>query len=540
MRVLGVIFFAVLVLVGCGTDKQTMQLIGEAESVMIEYPDSALSIMRSIDPATIRGDEDMAHYRLAMAEAMYYNYVDDGRDSLTTLFYDYYLDSDDHAIRARALYQHALVMQSEGENAKAMYSLMEVEKSLEHADNPRLAGLVHRTKGDIYSHECLFHNALVEYEISKENFDRSELPFHTAYALYDIGKAYHKLRDFNSSIQTLCEAESLFDEIDYDSYIYDVQIELCYNYIELGDYENLRNVYKRIDIANNVGYSYCDYFSVGAVLSAYAGNYAEAEALLDRAKKEVFINSSQLLYSEFHVRTLQKQYDEAIVLYKAMIAEQDKAVYNLMNNSLLHSQIELIENERMIIGERAKLNKIRLVSVIIILLLVIIAILLYMRYHNVKRSRDIANYASVIAELEHSLKNLPQNDSSVNMNIDFIELNKICEIYYQYGNTSHVSSKIIAAVNKSIESIKTDEGRLQDLENIVNMQNHNVLSDIREYCPKINNKEYRYILYYLLGFSSRSIAMLLEIDTDALARLKYKVKVKLRECGNAKIKDLIA
>ena len=218
-----------------------------------------------------------------------------------------------------------------------------------------------------------------------------------------------------------------------------------------------------------------------------------------------------------------------------MIAEQDKAVYNLMNNSLLHSQIELLENEFTLIESRAKLNKMQLVSVIVTLLLIIIAILFYMRYYKVKKSMDIANYVSVIAELEHSLKSVTKSEES--LNVDFTELNKICEIYYQYGNTSHVSSKIIAAVNKSIESIKTDEERLQELENIVNLRNNNVLSDIRKSCPRINNKEYRYIIYYLLGFSSRSIAMLLDINTDALSRLKYKVKAKLRECGNSKIID---
>ena len=539
MRWLGVIFLAGMLLVGCSTDEQTLQLIEQAESVMIDHPDSALRVIRSVDTETIRGEEDMAHYRLAMAEAMYYNRLTPNRDSIAQPLFDYYLKSDDHAMRARAMYQHALVMQSDGENAKAMYSLLEAEKSLEHVDNPRLAGLVHRTKGDIYGLESLYYNALVEYQIAKECFDRLDLPFHSAYSLYDIGKTYHNLRDFSSSIQTLCDAESLFAEIGYSSYVYDVQIELCYIYIELGDFDNLRDLYRRIDVANNVGFSYCDYFSVGAVLLSYDRDFVGAENMLDRAKREVIINYPQLLYAEFQVRTFQEQYKEAIILYKAMIAEQDNAVYNLMNNSLLQSQVRLIENERVLIAERAKLNKICLISVIVVLLLVIVAILLYMRYHNVKKSKDIANYISIIAELEQSLKSVTKNESSVNQNADIIELNKICEIYYQYANTSHLSSKIIAEVSRSIESIKTDEKRLQNLENIVNLRNHNVLSEIIESCPKINNKEYRYIIYNLLGFSSRSMAMLLDIDTDALARLKYKVKVKLRGCENAKIKNLI-
>ena len=540
MRVLGVIFFAVLVLVGCGTDKQTMQLIGEAESVMIEYPDSALNIMRSIDPATIRGDEDMAHYRLAMAEAMYYNRITPSRDSIAEPLFEYYLDSDDHAIRARALYQHALVMQSEGENTKAMYSLMEVEKSLEHADNPRLAGLVHRTKGDVYSIECLFNFALEEHEKAKIMFEEAGLYNHANYALFDIALVYNNLRNYSVAIDLLLQVDMIAKE-QGDHFLRNISnIELCLNYIQVSNFESCDAVFGNIEPSCYLGNRICDYYCIGAILQSYNGDHRSADEWLFTARQQPLENQMRLNYAEYVVSRFKGDSDEALEKYMRMIEVQDKNVFNLINNSLLQSQVRLIENERVLIAERARLNKIRLISVIVALSLVIITILLYMRYHIVKKSRDIANYISVIAELEQSLKSATKNESSVNQNTDIIELNKICEIYYQYGNTSHLSSKIIAEVNRSIESIKTDEERLQNLENIVNLKNHNVLSEIIESCPKINDKEYRYIIYYLLGFSSRSMAMLLDIDTDALARLKYKVKVKLRECGNAKIKDLIA
>ena len=54
---------AVLVL-SCSTDKHTVELIDRAERIVVEHPDSALTIMQSIDPSTIHGDEDMARYRL--------------------------------------------------------------------------------------------------------------------------------------------------------------------------------------------------------------------------------------------------------------------------------------------------------------------------------------------------------------------------------------------------------------------------------------------------------------------------------------------
>ena len=540
MRLLSGLLLIVLLLVGCGSDERTMQLIGEAESVMIEHPDSALNIMRSIDPETIRGEENMSRYRLVMAEACYYNRIVPSRDSIAEPLFEYYLDSDDHAMRARALYQYALVMQSEGENAKAMYSLMEAEESLSHTDNHRLAGLVHRTKGEIYGSECLFSLSLDEHQKAKEMFDKAGLSFHSAYALYDIAKVYRCLRDFDLAVYYLMMSEDKFYECGYAPYVFDVQIELCYNYMQKDEYENMSDVLSRIDISDTLGHSLCDYYSLSAVLSAYDKRYDVADSLITRAKQEYITNPLQLAYCEYMVNSLQGKHLKAHELYVSLIAEQDKAVYNLINNSLLQSQIELLENERVIIEERTKSNRIRLISVIVTLFLITITISLYARYQRVKRSRDIANYINIIAELKHSLNVATPNECSSNINADFIELNKICEIYYQYGKTSNISGKVLEAVNESIELLKTDANRMQNLENIVNSQNHNILSAIREDCPKINDKEYRYIVYYLLGFSTRSIAMLLDIDTNALARLKYKVKVKLRECENDKIGMLLS
>ena len=203
------------VAVGCATDKRSAELIAYAEEIAMELPDSALRVVQSIDPESVRGRHDRAHYKLVVAEAHYYNRLAVDRDTIAQPLFDYYIESDNHAERARALYQHALVMQAEGENARAMFSLMEAEKSLTLLDNPRLSGLVHRTKGHIYGAECLFQNALEEYQKSKECFDKAELSFHSAYALYNIATAYSKLRDYDNAIKYLLKSEEQFSENGY-------------------------------------------------------------------------------------------------------------------------------------------------------------------------------------------------------------------------------------------------------------------------------------------------------------------------------------
>ena len=124
------------IIVGCTTT--TLRLIEQSESIAVEQPDSALMLINSVDRASIRGKHDMARYRLVMSEVAYYNRIASDCDSLTRPLFDYYYNSTNHAERARAMYQHGIVMYNGGHNPEAMYALLESEKSLQFYNNPRL------------------------------------------------------------------------------------------------------------------------------------------------------------------------------------------------------------------------------------------------------------------------------------------------------------------------------------------------------------------------------------------------------------------
>ena len=162
-------------MVGCTTHHDVAKQIRRAESIVVDLPDSALGIMRSISPNVLRNKHDAAHYQLVYSEAIYYSGIDSDSDSITRPMAEYYMTSDNHAERARALYMHAYVLKTRGKKADAMLNLMEAESSCNHIDNPRLAGIIHRTKGEIYGDGCLFNNALAEYQAAKVNFIKAGL-----------------------------------------------------------------------------------------------------------------------------------------------------------------------------------------------------------------------------------------------------------------------------------------------------------------------------------------------------------------------------
>ena len=533
------------VAVGCATDKRSAELIAYAEEIAMELPDSALRVVQSIDPESVRSRHDRAHYKLVVAEAHYYNSLAVDRDTIAQPLFDYYIESDNHAERARALYQHALVMLSEGENARTMFSLMEAEKSLTHLDNPRLSGLVHRTKGDIYGAECLFQNALEEYQKSKEYFDKAELPIHSAYATYDIAAIYNRMRDFETAIKMLLIAEDEFGRLNEYGYMFETQIELCYSYIQLNDYSNCRNIFNRIKTHNLNTYSLCDYYCISAILSAIDGNLNQAYLLLNRAKQELIINPMQLAYSEYLIMRICGDDSDALTMYTEMIAEQDKFVFNAINNSLLQSQVDLLSGQ--VASAKEIQQKTRFINYLLTILSVgiVLIFIYYIRNRQRKHQAEIKRYIDIIADMELMRKDNSTNNM-LNATIDRLyrsslnEINELCEIYYEQSDSSRLASKIFVQVESNIERLKSDRERIEELESAVNISHNNIMAKLREQCPGLTEREMRIALYSYAGFSNRAISLLVGANAETLPKIKYSIREHIKSANAIDCDMLIA
>lgn len=121
-----VLFIVVLILVGC-TPKQRniMDSVAEAEEIVITNPAEALRIIESVDSEKITKDDDIGYYALVYSEARYYNRILVTSDSLTRLSVEEYRKDNDHDRRARAYFQHAMVLQLNDSLPEAMIALME-------------------------------------------------------------------------------------------------------------------------------------------------------------------------------------------------------------------------------------------------------------------------------------------------------------------------------------------------------------------------------------------------------------------------------
>lgn len=533
-------------LVGCkATDKQTVALIDRAEQLCSEMPDSALSIIQSVDADLIRDDVNRARYRLVYSEALYHNYIDSDCDTLTRPMAEYYMDSGRHAERARALYQHALVLQRQGQEflAEAMVMLLEAERSLEHSDNMRLRGLVSRAKGDIYGDGCLFVNALESYEVAKECFDTLGLEYHSASVVYDMGGTLIQLREFERAEQMLLEALNYGVGVDNRNFICAVLHELLDLSIYLDDYAKCRAYLEAFTTYDALLYGESHKLSMEAMLLSREGDKEGALRLLDSAATAEDVGWADLEYARYIVYRNSGDAEQALYWQELSKHAQDRLMIEVLEQPVLNIQIDMLRSS--LEAKQREGELVRQRNMIIYIVIAVIAVVVaYLVWRYLRRKNEaIANYVDTISELKHTLDTLPQQmATSINSlyRDRFSELNELCDIYYDHNGSSRHKNMVFNKLSDTIDAIKSDSSRLLELEKAVDNYRGGLMSSLRTLLPKLSERDYRVALYSFAGFSNRAIALFIDSDPIAVSKIKYNIKHKMRNTESTEAEMLIA
>lgn len=532
-----------LVEVGCNTPSEIVALIDESERIVADYPDSALRVIESVDKSRVRGREDQARYRLVYSEALYHNQIDSDCDSLTRPLFDYYYDSDRHEERARAMYQHGRVMYNCGRNAEAIYALLEAEKSLQFYDDPRLMGLVYLIIGNIYGSECLFHNSLEVYEKSYKLFDEIGLEYHALFALHNVAECLYSLKEYD-------KAQQLLDEVVRESYAQGYSellsfalYSLCDIYLYTDRPSGLGDVLPQFDKCQSPILYPLSFNYYCAIYQAYLGNRSEVFRYMSLADSCSNIEETSVEQLKYYLFNYLGEDRQALYWLSQYMAQQEGLMLEILSLPVLNTQLELLRKDNQIADERVKSLRVKYVGLILLSLLVVVIIVVYENYKILKQKHEIEQYVSIVNELRltqanevsHSQSNKSWSVYGSRLN----EINTLFETYYEHGNTSREVTKIVEKVKGIVEQVKHDEVVISQLEQMVNMSHNNIIADIKECTTKLNEKEIRYIIYLLSGFSNRSICLLLDMDGAAVSRLKYRTKNKMLECGLNELVDQI-
>ena len=537
----------VLIAVGC-TSREALESIERAEQLMADSPEEALRIMQGVDRESLRSDEDKARYELVYSEACYYNFMDVDVDSLTRPMMRYYLECDNHAERARAMFQHAVVAYNGGELAEAMVALTEADKSLAEVENARLYGSVQRLKGNIYSEGCLYANALESYSAARDCYRELGLEEHVAYLGYDMGGTLIQLRRFDEARTELEGALAYAMEVESNEFVCAVAHELLDLAIYLDDYDMCREYVELFENEDVLLYGEPHFMCAKAMLLAHDGRVEEALSLVDEAECiEDDLEWADVEYARYIIYRNGGDADNALEWQEMSVNAQDEMLLQVIEQPVLNLQVEMLRSdleaemrERELMRQR---NVTIYVAVGVAVVLIIVSLGLYARYRIRRKDSEIANYVETIESLRTDIERIPRDMAASITTLyrdRFSELNELCDIYYDHSGSSRHKNLVFNKVLETIEAIKGDSSRIDELGAMVDNYRDNALQKLREALPRISERDYRVALYSFAGFSNRAIALFIDSDPVAVSKIKYNIKYKLKGVESIDCEQLIS
>lgn len=518
---------------GCDPNKEEMNDIERAESMLRNNPEEALAIMESIDRSTIFENRELAYYALVYSEACYYNRKLISSDSLTSISVDYYDNRKDYDRRARAFFQHGMVLNLSKQYPEAIIALTESLESINKYGNVHLEGVVHRTMGDVYRARYCYKNSYQEYCLAYDCFHILQLKYHAYYTKYNMGQAAAKMRNYDEAEKILIEVRDYSIENNDMDLLCAVLHELCDIYLKQYEYEKCSEVLTLFEEYDCVFWFVSRYYAVRAIVSSELGDNDLAQEYITIAEEQSDRDEAIIEDAWYSIYKSMGDTKSALYWLELINKRLDESLMVAADQPVLNYQIDLLHNNLTKEEHELTITRQRNVAVYVTIAIILSLLLGILRAFAAKKDRDIQQYIETIHDLQITTHNTSDTlseavDQLYNDRLN--DLNRLCETYYEHSDTSRHASKVFEQVRETIESIKSDDARIEELERLVNKCRGNLMQKLREQCPRLNSKEQRVVLYSYAGFSSRAICVFMETNPVALSKIKYRIKLKIKEC----------
>lgn len=191
MKVLYTALLALLLFPSCRRQSGDIDsFLHNAESLMNEHPEDALSIIWHIDRRKIYSSASEARYALLYSQALDKNYVDVTSDSLTAVAVNYYDRHGTKHERAMAHYYQGRVFSNAGNFDAAIRSYSLAEDAASGTDDYYLLGLINNAVGNLHFEQDDLDEALQRDQQAASFFHRAQSPYNEALAYIGVGTVY--------------------------------------------------------------------------------------------------------------------------------------------------------------------------------------------------------------------------------------------------------------------------------------------------------------------------------------------------------------
>ena len=490
---------------------RTHKLLRDIESYIDNCPDSALAALRGIDTLSLCTARLRAEYSLLSAIAFDKNYIDTTDTKIIEPAVEYFsrVGEKDHLMKA--YYYRGLMCDysNDRDNAIKDYTL---SWDLAQTSNEN-----YKFKGQICS---------------------------------ALSRVYSYNHNSNQELLFALKAEECFKKAgdDYNVWIMQSIIPFCYGNTNKWDIsDSLYNAFLGQDIRDTAVYANammnavkakvrktepepalaCELFekalSMGAKPSA--GNLSVYAYALEQNGNKQVVNSLLPILNhlkktpknfgvvnlwEYRIFKNRKEYEAALSSFENSVAAQDSMLIIILGQSLEKAQKDYYAEKASRLITETKLRN----TIYAIVLIIVITLLVIVACQAVRRRKEWIKVVGEAECLRNDLALLEEDNARSDSN---------CSVYWSPAQRNKHERTLRVAIN-AVKSISEKD----NLESTINSHFDGVITKLRSDLPNLSENTYRMICFFIIGFSGKTIAILMNVGVGTVYTTKNRIKGKIQ------------
>ena len=510
-------------------------IMDQAENTMDDDAAFADSLMRLIDPYSIKGANRKARYALLYTAAEYKNYQLLTSDSLIMEAVRYYSIRNNMDYRFLSYYYLGCAYIDMGQMMDASVALVQAEQMVDKIDNDYWKGLLFSQLGSLYYKSCEFLRSEEYYRRSEKCFDSAGKELHKAYALFDYGDNKICLKEFNvvDSIMQIVEKESILLG---DSMLY---VESLYNrvlcYVYLKEPERAKRLIEKYEFDIKSKKNTISYLSMMALYYNSIKDYERSESYLNEAWTfNLSKDDSIYLYYVGYILTESKgEINESLSCFEKYFLLQDESIRDLLNQPIEGPQRDYFRAVSELEAMKARNRVTILFACIFVFVLIVAIILLINLNHRRKVQQEIRDYLSTIDDLTARESVNKSKISLLNGQVrdmlrqQFTHSDYLYTRYYEQIDDNKKAERLFRVVKTQIDQFTAPKS-ISRIDELLNKTFDGIMDKLSSSGLELREKELMLLRFVLAGFSAKSIAAILDDTNVNITQRKKRLLDKIQ------------
>ena len=182
---------------------------------------------------------------------------------------------------------------------------------------------------------------------------------------------------------------------------------------------------------------------------------------------------------------------------------------------------------------RIRTERARLGALLLLFTAIFATVVWYLKAKHMASEKELAeekaeteHYMSIAEELQGKVARMKSSGGAE-------VLERLCAQYYVNEGSDRLGSSVVREVKDIIDGLRNDPKVQKELERQLNENNDNVMQRLREEFPKWKEEDFRIYCYTASGFSSTTIATLVEKEKPYVYNRLYRIKSSLSKSPNS-------